>query len=258
FDRDQGAGPLGTLIQGADGLLYGTTLGGGTNNAGAVFAISTNGVFTPLCSLSNTVAGGLPNPGPGPFVGLVQATNGILYGVTMGSGYGDGTIFSVTTNGAYNLLYSFPEGGPDGWNSLSPLVVGPRGLLYGTSARAGVSGDGTIFQSDTNGLVSPLYTFTNYADGSYPSGLALDTNGNLWGTTHPLVLLGLPDIPGAATNGVVFKVATNGALSIIYTFRPGDGGPPNKGGIIGLDGNFYGTTPTGGTGHGSIFMVTPS
>ncbi len=50
--------PKGTLLQGADGLLYGTTSIGGTYNAGTIFKISATGTYTVLHHMNITTDGG--------------------------------------------------------------------------------------------------------------------------------------------------------------------------------------------------------
>jgi len=101
-----GEEPVGSLIQAADGNLYGTTEFGGADGDGTVFQITTNGVLTTLYSFT----GGLD--GEDPMAGLVQAPDGVLYGTTPygGANY-DGTVFKITTNGVLTTLYSFAGGG---------------------------------------------------------------------------------------------------------------------------------------------------
>jgi uncharacterized repeat protein (TIGR03803 family) len=91
-----GKAPFGTLIQGSNGDLYGTTDGGGTLNRGTIFEITTKGVLTTLHSFGGT-------DGSFPYAGLVQDSNGTLYGTTYSGGnlscifYGTGcgTVFSL-------------------------------------------------------------------------------------------------------------------------------------------------------------------
>jgi len=92
-----------------------------------------------------------------------------------------------------------------------------------------------------------LYNFTGAADGGGPNGVAIDRDGNLYGTTL---------LPGNCVfNGVcggVFKLSRRGSgwiLSSLYHFRGGDDGSwPNAGVTIGPDGTLYGTTTSGGGG----------
>jgi uncharacterized repeat protein (TIGR03803 family) len=257
FTGQDGAGPTGTLIQGSDSNLYGTTVGGGTNRAGTVFQISTNGAFNSLYSFSNP--SGKIVPEVGPFSGVVQGTNGVLYGTTMGGGYGFGTVFSITTNGNFAQLCSFPGGGEDGARPNAALIQDTNGILYGTAGFGGDYGSGTIFKITESGALTPLFSFTGETNGGTPSGsLTLASDGNLYGTTG--------NYNGLNTNGspygTVFQITTNGVLTTLYSFTNGyDGGCPKAGVTEGADGNLYGTTIGtifGTNAYGTIFRVSPS
>lgn len=94
-----------------------------------------------------------------------------------------------------------------------------------------------------------LYSFTGGADGSQPySSLAMDSAGNLYGTTA---------VGGSSGNGVVFKLDTSGKETVLYTFQGGtDGANPWAGLTQDSAGNLYGTTEAGGTdGFGTVFKL---
>jgi uncharacterized repeat protein (TIGR03803 family) len=141
-----GENPFAGLIQGVDGNLYGTTFGGGTAKGfGTVFKITPSGTLTTLHSFCTQ--SGCPD-GQFPQTGLVQATNGNLYGTTISGGaYGDGTIFKITTSGTLTTLYNVcsQSGCPDGQYPGGGLVQDTNGNLYGTTADGGANGEGTIF-----------------------------------------------------------------------------------------------------------------
>src|SRR5579864_7242707 len=129
-----GQEPVASLIQGADGDLYGTAVsGGGTNNGGTIFKISATGALTVLytfCSLSNCADGYDPEGQ------LLQTANGDLYGTTINGGaYGHGTVFKIPLGGAYTTLYSFcaKSGCPDGEGPSAGLVDASDGNFYGTT-----------------------------------------------------------------------------------------------------------------------------
>src|SRR5262249_22120761 len=100
---NDGGGPLGELVQGADGYLYGTTAGGGTYAAGTVFKISTSGTLTGLYSFTGN------DDGQNPQAGLALGSDGNFYGTTQSGGTngGGGTLFKITPAGALTTLYSF-------------------------------------------------------------------------------------------------------------------------------------------------------
>ena len=94
LDYTDGADPIGGLVQAADGNFYGTASGGGGENVGTVFEITSGGTLTMLysfCSVTNCTDGN------GPHAGLVQATDGNFYGTTYAGGTpGEGTVFSLS------------------------------------------------------------------------------------------------------------------------------------------------------------------
>jgi uncharacterized repeat protein (TIGR03803 family) len=94
FDGDDGAGPFAPLIQATDGNFYGTTEGGGANDYGTIFRITPEGVLTTLYSFCEEGRECLD--GGEPLVGLLQSTNGVLYGMTrLGGASNQGVIFNL-------------------------------------------------------------------------------------------------------------------------------------------------------------------
>jgi uncharacterized repeat protein (TIGR03803 family) len=254
-NSNTGTNPQVALIQGDDGWLYGTTPGGGTNNFGTVFKISTNGVFTSLYSFT----GGSDSINPQ--APLVKGKDGYLYGTTYGGqvSYTNtyGSVFKINANGDFTTLYSFTPG--TGYtNSIGPrggLVPGRHSILYGTSYSGG-KGNGTIFSITADGLFTRLYSFTN----SYPSndgtgpvaGLVQGVDGSFYGTTSG----GSPT--GGQYNGTVFKVTANGILTTLYGNFYND--VPLTRLLRATDGDFYGTAyqryTTLSSPRGRIFKIT--
>ena len=198
------------------------------------------GVFT------NGANGGMP----GPSAGLVQGSDGNFYGTAQygGTNGGHGTVFKISTGGALTRLYSF-TGGNDGAGP-NGVVQGSDGNFYGTTHFGGTNGLGTVFQISTNGALTSLYSFTGSDDGGNPSGgLVQGSDGNFYGTTGS---------GGANQVGTVFKISTNGALTSLYPFNGTDDGANPSGGLVqGSDGNFYGTTGSGGTNQvGTVFKIS--
>jgi uncharacterized repeat protein (TIGR03803 family) len=256
-----GVNPYGGLVQGSDGALYGTTYYAGTTflGAGTVFRIGTNGAAYSVLHVFNFGSG----DGAGPYAGLIQGSDGALYGTTYGGGTNfllNGTVFRIGTNGApYSVLYSFTGTGGDGANPKAGLVQGSDGALYGTTYYGGsINGAGTVFRIGTNGTADRvLYSFTNNGGGFYPQvALVQGSDGALYGTTS---------LGGTSNAGTVFRTGTNGAAySVLYSFTGsgGDGANPFYAGLVqGRDGALYGTTSDGGNtnaisyGAGTVFRI---
>jgi uncharacterized repeat protein (TIGR03803 family) len=195
-----------------------------------------------------------------PLAGLVQATNGGLYGTTSGGGTDSaGTIFKITPGGTLTTLYSFcPQTNcTDGAGPQAGLVQAANGDLYGTTIGGGANDDGTIFKITPGGTLTTLYSFcsqTNCADGANPwAGLVQAANGDLYGTTQS----------GGANvyYGTVFKITPGGTLTTLYSFcsqtNCTDGATPFAGLVQAANGDLYGTTFYGGSG-GTVFKITPA
>lgn len=248
-----GAGPSAGLMQATNGYLYGATSAGGTKGYGTVFQITPAGKLTTLYSFCGCGDGG------DPIAGLLQGSDGRLYGTTAGGGaYGEGTVFRITTKGKLTTLASF-----DGTNGadpgFGPLIQGTDGNFYGTTLSGGASsacdnGCGTVFRMTPSGQLTTVYSFcaeASCADGAELfGGVVQGADGNLYGVTA---------LGGANNYGTVFKLTTGGALTTLHSFDFSDGAYPEPGLTAGTDGNFYGTTPNGGA-HGSggtLFVITP-
>ena len=141
-----GANPQAALVQARDGNLYGTTCEGGTNNAGTVFQISTNGILTTLYSFTGGNDGGWLQ------AGLAQGRDGNFYGTTEYGGQGGaGNVFRVSTNGALTILYAFGSitnasgVALDGASPAGTLIQASDDSFYGTTANGGQGGAGTVF-----------------------------------------------------------------------------------------------------------------
>ena len=260
-----GARPLAGLIQGKDGYLYGTTVGGGTSNSGTVFKTDLSGNLVTLYSFS----GGAD--GYGPEAPLIQATDGLFYGTTdyggvscgTGGGATCGTIFQIDSLGNLTTLYAF-TGGQDGANPDEALLEASDGFFYGTTLFGGDSscsvspytGCGTVFKIDFAGKFTLLHAFSGKADGGVPfSSLLQAGDGDFYGTT---TAGGNPSCSVIASNenystyigcGTVFKMDLAGNVNALYSFAgsPSDGSNPFAALLLGNDGYFYGTTRWGGT-----------
>jgi uncharacterized repeat protein (TIGR03803 family) len=268
-----GAFPDAGLVQATNGDFYGTTGEGGANGGancapdggcGTVFKITASGDLTTLygfCAKSGCTDGRLP-------IGtLVNATNGNFYGTTNEggvstcavSGLSCGTVFKITPSGKLTTLHSFD--GTDGVWPEAGLVQATNGDFYGTTSYAGANGWGTVFKITPSGTLTTLHSFGG-ADGAQPSaGLVQATNGDLYGTTWQ----GGSSNPAGCYGrgcGTVFKITPSGTLTTLYSFCSesgcADGELPLAGLVQATNGDFYGTTSSGGAnGGGTVFRITP-
>lgn len=264
-----GANPLGRVVFGPNGTLYGMTEEGGAGD-GTVFNLRPfpSVCKTALCPWMETQLFVFPANGEGgdiPVFGdILFDQSGNIYGTTSAGGAnGAGLVFELTPSGGSwteSILYTF-SGGRDGENPFSGLIFDGAGNLYGTTAAGGLYGYGTVFkltyQAGTGWTQSTLYTFSAENDGGGgPEGaLVFDQSGNLYGTT-----LG----GGANGSGTVFELTpTNGSwiLNTLFSFPKAKVPPCGPTSALAWDtvGNLYGTTSCGGTiGFGNVFELSPS
>jgi uncharacterized repeat protein (TIGR03803 family) len=234
FSVIDGSLPQDALIQATDGNFYGTTLQGARNCAfecaGTVFRMTPAGKLTTIHSFC--LQSGCPD-GTFPYAGVVEATDGNLYGST------SSTIFRITPPNQFTTLYTFPSG-----SGVRGLIQGADGNLYGTTIGGGTNGQGTVFQITLGGSLTTLYSFcslTNCLDGSVPMGLIQATDGNFYGATQSG---GANCLPFGC--GTIFSLTPAGKLTTIYNFcaeaNCTDGRAPAPDLMQATDGSFYGTT----------------
>jgi uncharacterized repeat protein (TIGR03803 family) len=139
--------PHGSLVQ-SGSFLYGLTTIGGSSDYGTIFKINTNGSGYQLLRSFT----GSANDGKWPGRGTLTPSGSTLYGMaSAGGSSGNGVLFKISTNGTgFTLLHSFNGGSADGAAPVSTLIQ--RGvMLYGMTATGGGSGNGTLFEINTNG-----------------------------------------------------------------------------------------------------------
>ncbi len=199
-DGANGSSPYGQLIN-VNGVLYGTTDGGGELQSGTVFSFdpssSREKILYSFCAQKSCTDGAAP------FAGLIYA-NGMLYGTTQyrgftGSSLGCGTVFSINPGtGAETVLYKFQCGGADAVNPIAGLAYS-QGALYGTTPMGGAFGNGAIYSVNaTTGTETVLHSFQyNGVDGFYPYGSLLSLHNKLYGNTAG---------GGTQNAGTIFKI----------------------------------------------------
>ena len=211
FSGTDGAWPN-ALVQGSDGDFYGTTYYGGAgtncyNGCGTIFKIDPSGTLTTLYSFGWS-------DGAYPVAGLVEGTDGNLYGTTQHGGDNDGTVFKVTPSGSLTNLHTFR--GLDGAAPEAELVQGSDGNFYGTTYSGGTNiYYGTVFRMTPSGGFTNLHFF-NGADGRSPAAwLVQGSDGNFYGTTY---YGGYTNLNSGQGYGTVFRISPSGTLTALYSF----------------------------------------
>lgn len=240
-----GCSPEGGLLLDKSNTVYGTTYGCGTYNYGTVFKVDTSGKETVLHSFAYA-------DGANPYLtSLLMDSESDLYGVALNGGGGFGTVYKLSKNRTFTLLYSFTGGTTDGCYPSGTPLMDTKGNLYGTAEQCGSSGDGVVWKVSKNGNEKVLHNFAGgTADGANPyAGVIMDSAKKLYGTTYA---------GGASSLGTVYELNPKGALTVLHSFASSDGSNPYGGVIRDAKGDLYGTTYTGGTGgYGTVWKLKP-
>jgi uncharacterized repeat protein (TIGR03803 family) len=279
--RSDGALPTAALLNGASGVVYGTTVEGGFDSSqrgcrnaqyqgcGTIFELVPSG-STYAEHMIYAFPGDEKGAGVFPFAALTAGVDGALYGATLWGGEGLGNVFRLVqrgTNYHETVVFSFPFGSsgpsfaPEGFNPAASLISDKSGNLYGVAEAGGTCssqpavGCGVAFElmpSASGYIFTTLHIFQGGSDGDGPLGaLVRGGDGSLYGTTE----YGGPD-----NRGTVFSLSQSGsgyAENVVYAFKGGrDGALPLAGLILGKNGSFYGTTSAGGPANlGTVFQL---
>ena len=274
--------PVGNLVQGADGALYGVGSPATSITGGVIYRATLDG------SDVRTLYQLKPDDALSPAGGLVLASDGLLYGTTKfgqaGQIDGAGSIFKIAEAGTgFQIIHRFApvtasnqDLNPINTNGAYPeaeLVEGADGYLYGVARAGGPNGTGTIFKISRDGTDFKLLHSFAAVTSSSTSGLTVTVDGAA--PTGPLVastdnfFYGTTSQGGANGRGVVFRIAFDGTgFQVLHEFSAttadtttgllenADGATPLGGLLDGGDGYFYGMAAQGGTdGNGVIFAL---
>ncbi|HZW79583.1 MAG TPA: choice-of-anchor tandem repeat GloVer-containing protein, partial [Candidatus Deferrimicrobiaceae bacterium] len=243
------------LSQGQDGNLYSTIQTNGSTTYGTVYKVTTGGVYSTVYTFCSEGAG-CTLTGGDPTGGVTLGFDGNLWGTTLNGGKDEaGTVFKVTPAGVLTKVYSFTNGKDDSAPTYAPLQ-GQDGNMYGVSEAQYEGQYGSFFKLTTAGAITP-HPF-DLTDGSAPNLPTQGTDGNFYGTAQG-------GGNAACKCGVVYKSTAGGAITVLHNFSGYvsstvyDGSRPLGVLVEGPDGNFYGTTYTGGAFNaGTVFKITPT
>jgi uncharacterized repeat protein (TIGR03803 family) len=260
------------LIRGSDGNLYGTSSEGGFYDAGTIFRVTPQGQLNVLHNFKPTTNLDAPNslardarlgnlfgttttdvfklsPSSHTFSTLYSnAAADIVSGTldSAGNFYGadekcnpDACVFEIPTSGSRTDIYDL--GSSLNFSLLGNIIINRAGNLYVSGSYRGTTSSGWVQQiGGSFNTFSPPSTF--------PDSLRQDAAGNIYG-------LATSDNPGPGAYGNVFKIDTNGVVSIVYSFT--DGSEPLGSFSIDSASNVFGTA-VAQDGSGFVFEVTPS
>jgi uncharacterized repeat protein (TIGR03803 family) len=258
---NDGSTPEGGLTN-VNGTLYGTTIEGGNascdNGCGTVFSVTKAGDASNVYFFQGVSSA----DGSGPAASVLNV-DGTLYGTTNRGGddkcsadYGCGAVFSLTTNGAEQVIHAFTGIQGDGIRPFAGLIKS-GGRLYSTTAGGGGGNQGTVFSITPAGAEHTLYSFNGSpGDGAEPETGLIKVGDTFYGTTSG---------GGSDNDGTVFSVTKKGVETIVHSFQGGSDGAVPEGGLIDVNGTLYGTTQEGGShggtcgdiGCGTVFAISP-
>jgi uncharacterized repeat protein (TIGR03803 family) len=240
-----------------NGVLYGTTVYGGSANLGVVYKLVPR-ASTWTESLLHNFAGA-PTDGGKPDGDLLLIGSNLYGTASVGGTTNNGTVFQEKNSAGTwteSSLYNFAGGSNDG-NGPFAGVISNAGVLYGTTFYGGPSGNGTAFSLTHTGSTwteNVIWKFGTGTDGKNPhAALVSAGNGVYYGTTYN---------GGTSGHGTVFRLTNSGgtwAEAVLYSFTgASDGSNPHSALIIDSSGALYGTTVLGGANRkGTVYKLTP-
>ncbi|MDO8538900.1 MAG: putative Ig domain-containing protein [Opitutaceae bacterium] len=269
-ENGDGALPRSGLTLGSDGVLYGVTSHGGDTSdpsfanglgKGVVYRINPDGSGYSVLRAFR----GPPTDGAQPVGGIIQGSDGVLYGTTSYGGPPGsyGTIFRLNRDGSdyrtIKALTLYPDSsGAQPW---SAMIQGSDGALYGTMASGGTSSGGTIFRINRDGTGFTVLKSLSDQTGSRPQGRLLEgRDGALYGTTSSGGPSGFSQGTVVMGGGTIFKINRDGSgFTLLKTFGRNAEMGPTTGLVQHRDGTLLGTVRNGGGDRsgGAIYKINP-
>jgi uncharacterized repeat protein (TIGR03803 family) len=242
---NDGAYPIGGLMQSKSGLIYGTTPEG-VKRFGTLFSLNISTGQFAVDYVFDSVHGSFPWDAP------YESSAGLLYGTTNSGGkYNDGVIFCYNPKtGKDTTCFSFDDS-LHGQNPDCSLCLASDSLLYGMTNSGGSLGYGVLFGFNPKNYQCKNAVNFNDTDGAYAfSNLIEGTDGKLYGMTEG---------GGIAGAGVVLSYKPGDSIDNVCVDLTEATGANSFGSVIQApDGLLYGTTAYGGSkDSGVIFNYDP-
>ncbi len=243
------------LIEGSDGMLYGSVPQSGLQKPGYAFRMNKDGSgFTNLFDWPAVYlgfdAGVNVNRSTTKF--LIEGADGRIHGTTRSTSTVPGVLYRFNRDGSgFETVYTFERPTTQGMNVNAPLSQDTNGVIYGATRNGSDNDNGTVFKINPDGSgFTVLKTFASTAQGENPAGVNVGSDGALYGVTEG---------GGSAGFGTVFKMnADSSGFSVLHSFvsSGADGRVPQAPLTEGSDGALYGSTSFGGgAAAGTLFTI---
>ena len=253
---DEGWGPYSTAALTISGnRIYGATYDAGANGKGVIFGLDNDGSdYSVLHTFSALDSGGFNTDGASPACTLTVSGNKLYGTATTGGSLGNGTCYSLDTNGdnfttLLNLSGVTPNTGyglhsPEGELTLSGST------LYGVTIEGGGQGTidsllGRIFSAETTGGGETLFNFVDPGNQGYdPRGTLVLFNGKLYGFADN----------GGGGRGTLYSIDTAGSnFNVLHHFTDAEGNPYGR--LLRAGNTLYGTTQNSTGNKGIIYSM---
>jgi uncharacterized repeat protein (TIGR03803 family) len=241
-----GSVPYGDLSLAPDGKMYGMTAFGGDNGVGIIFKYdpqNTTNPFTKVFNFNSATTGANPSGS------LLEATNGLLYGITCNGGLNSmGTLFKFNpSNSNFTKILDFDNA--KGGSASGSLIQASDGMIYGLTSAGGTSNFGVIFQYNPNNDAYNVKHYFNNSEGRQPMGSLTEASDGC--------LYGLTTYGGANDHGVIFKYnPQNSTYTKLFDFEDAvSGSNPKYTSLVEIR---TGTTGFNNLDNNNIFEIFPN
>jgi uncharacterized repeat protein (TIGR03803 family) len=236
----------GPLMQGLDGALYGTAVGGSSLYASFPGIVYRFDQVTRDYRILHTF---VISDGRDPTGKLFQARDGLFYGTTNEGGpWNSGVVYKVDATGNFAIVHAFNLN--EGSEPKAGVFQASDGFFYGTLELGGYGG--RIFRMDAAGNLRVLYSFGPYSSAGWrPVTNPIEAgDGFFYGTTPR------GGTSSSGSDGVVYRLSRSGSLWVLHSFSGLDGIAPSAPLLQASDGRLYGSTIVGGAaGLGTLFRL---